>query len=237
MQDLSVYDSNNLAYILHMDSLDMNRKESDSACSQKVVEQDASLETDSNFLSTEDALLNTQVVRRRTSPRKRLSLNLSNLPPPVINLSAEKPSSGHRRMNRLSLPQRLMDLEKDVNASHPPQRDPVVRQTLQPSTRNLASPSARCPRTKKNIPIVTTAASHDIAVNRSAFDSNTTGNESSVSSSKPEPVKLRHRSSQPAMTESLEKAVAAVKLRPKSPQRDSQRRSNADFRLSFEMSI
>jgi len=237
MQDLSVYDTNNLAYILHMDSLDMNRMEGNSGDSQKTEEEEAPAGTGTSFLSTEDALLNTQVVRRRTSPRKRLSLNLSNLPPPVINLSVEKPSSRHRRMNRLSLPQRLMDLEIDVNATNHPSGEPVTRPPVKPLTRSLASPSARCPRTKKNIPIVASAASQEYTVPSSAYDSTSIGNNSSASASKTEPMKLRHKSVQPVMTESLEKAVAAVKLRPKSPQRDAQRRSNADFRLSFEMSI
>jgi len=222
-----------------MDSLDYNTMDS-AGDLQKLVEPEAHAEagtTSGNFLSTEDALLNTQVLRRRTSPaRKRLSLNLSNLPPPVINLSAGKPSSGHRRTNRLSLPQRLMDLEIDISdTNNHPSGESTPRSDVK-SKHSLASPSARCPRTKKNIPIVATASSRDRSISKSSTLACSANKSSSDSYIKSEPVKLRH-STAPVRTESLEKAVAAVKLRPKSPQRDAQRRSNADFRLSFEMSI
>jgi len=231
MQDLSVYSSNNLAYILHMDSLDLdNMADHNNGPGTAPVESGSDI-ISGHFLSTEDALLNTQVVRRRTSPRKRLSLNLSNIPPPVINLTSSKPSGGHRRINRLSLPQRLMDLEIDVNSSGVPHhRNPV--QPPQPSSwgqacsRSLASPSARCPRT--SIPVRAPKTSTKEVPEGKPLSKTTSKITSKV---------IAEHSSQPIMTESLEQAVAAVKLRPKSPMKAAQRRSNADFRLSFEMSI
>lgn len=220
MQDESVYDSSNLAYILHMDSLDTDSSMADHNEGAFPTDNSSSTQLQIN---TEDALLNTQV-RRRNSPRKRLSLNLSNLPPPVINLPAGNPSGGIRRKNRLSLPQRLMDLEIDGSQIDVQAPGSTLSDTLKSNRQTLTSPGSKCPRSR--VPAVSSSSSHS-AVKPAKI-------ESSISS--PKQSKRQH-SNKVVMTETLEKAVASVKLRPKSPQKAAQRRSNADFRLSFEMKI
>jgi len=220
MQDESVYDSSNLAYILHMDSLDTDSSMADHNEGAFPTNNGSGAQLQIN---TDDALLNTQV-RRRNSPRKRLSLNLSNLPPPVINLPASDSSGGIRRKNRLSLPQRLMDLEIDGSQIDVQAQELTLSETPSSSRQTLTSPWSKCPRSR--VPAASSSST------QSAFKPAKT--ESSTSS--PKQSKRQHPN-KVVMTESLEKAVAAVKLRPKSPQKAAQRQSNADFRLSFEMKI
>lgn len=179
-------------------------------------------QTMSDLVNTDDALLNTQVVRRRSRlPRKRLSLNLSNLPAPVVNLSG---NPNPRRAHRLSLPQQLLDLEIDVNPSAVEPRCTVapVAAPSRPITATLSSPCARCPRTR--IPVVVPSSQSPERSRRAAPQNRLNGTRGTEGRGQ-------------TLQVSLETALAAVTLRSKSPQTAADRRSNADFRLSFEMDI
>ena len=223
MQDLSYYDSNNLAYILNMDSLalsscspDHNQSANPPPSSSHRDYLESLYDSRNNF--SDGPLMKAQVVRRRNhgaNSRKRLSLNLSNLPEPIIDMSSRQ----SRRLNRLSLPQRLADLEIDVSPARKEER-PKTKPTKWEDIGNTASPPAsRITRHRTKT--------------------------SALASRSPEIPKFKHKDLPIVPTErplsskapSPKPPETVVKLRNKAGLKAPDKRRNADFRLSFEMDI